>query len=74
MAKYKVLTTFSTENNGKTYKADQEIEMKVSVADTINEQAQELHGQLFLERLDDPKETESTEEETEAEIKETSKE
>ncbi|RLK63157.1 hypothetical protein D3H64_06070 [Atopobacter sp. AH10] len=70
MAKYKVLTTFSTENNGKTYKADQKIEMKVSVADVINEQAKELHGQLFLERLDDSKEAESSE----AEVKETSKE
>lgn len=70
MAKYKVLTTFSTEKDGKTYKADQKIEMKVSVADTINEQAQELHGQLFLERLDDSKEAESSE----AEAKETSKE
>lgn len=48
MAKYKILTDFITEKDGKTYKADQEIDMKVSVADIINEQAQELHGQLFL--------------------------
>lgn len=68
MAKYKVLTDFITEKDGKTYKADQEIDMKVSVADIINEQSQELHGQLFLERLDDPKEVESTE----SEVKETS--
>ena len=53
MAKYKVLTNFGTTNDGKNYTKGEEIEMKVADADTINEQAKELHKREFLERIED---------------------
>ena len=59
MAKYKVLTNFGTTNDGKNYTKGEEIEMKVADADTINEQAKELHKREFLERIEDKK-TESS--------------
>lgn len=59
MAKYKVLTNFGTTNDGKNYTKGEEIEMKVAEADTINEQAKELHKREFLERIEDKK-TESS--------------
>ncbi len=55
MAKYKVLTNFGTTNDGKNYTKGEEIEMKVAEADTINEQAKELHKREFLERIEDKK-------------------
>lgn len=59
MVKYKVLTNFGTTNDGKNYTKGEEIEMKVAEADTINEQAKELHKCEFLERIEDKK-TESS--------------
>lgn len=59
MAKYKVLINFGTTNDGKNYTKGEEIEMKVADADTINEQAKELHKREFLERIEDKK-TESS--------------
>ena len=56
MAKYKVLTNFGTTNDGKNYTKGEEIEMKVADADTINEQAKELHKREFLERIEDKSE------------------
>ena len=53
MVKYKVLTNFGTTNDGKNYTEGEEIEMKVADADTINEQAKELHKREFLKRIED---------------------
>lgn len=53
MAKYKVLMDFSTSNDGKSYSKNQEVDFKVADADTINGQAEELHGKLFLERVEE---------------------
>lgn len=61
MAKYKVLTNFGTTNDGKNYTKGEEIEMKVAEADTINEQAKELHKREFLERIEDKAEDKKTE-------------
>ena len=65
MAKYKVLTNFGTTNDGKNYTKGEEIEMKVADADTINEQAKELHKREFLERIEDKSEDKSEDKKTE---------
>lgn len=66
MAKYKVLTNFGTTNDGKNYTKGEEIEMKVADADTINEQAKELHKREFLERIEDKSEDKVEDKKTES--------